>query len=81
MRTGIDLIWLDLALIAIGGYLTATLVRRRSWHVATAVVGTLLAVVATLAGFSIGVYIAPIAAILLTLSALGMRSNGRVTPK
>jgi hypothetical protein len=63
------MIWTYALLILTGLCLTVLLAHRRSRHAVTAGVGTVVAIVALLGGFSIGIYIFPVALVLLALSA------------
>ncbi len=63
------MMWLYLLLVLIGVVLTVLLARRHSRHVWTAGAATVLAVFSVLSGFSIGIYVAPIALLLLVLAA------------
>jgi hypothetical protein len=71
------MIWLYLLLVLLGVFLTVLLARQHSRHVGTAVAGTALAVCSVLSGFSIGIYVAPIALLLLVLAALHVRHPRR----
>jgi hypothetical protein len=62
------MIWTNLALIVLGIAL-GVLLRRRGVPTWPALLGTLLAIFATLTGFSIGVFVTPIAAAALLLAA------------
>jgi hypothetical protein len=61
-------IWVYLLLLIAGLLLTARLLARRSWQACTAAMGTLVAGLAVLGGFSIGIYLAAVAAILLIVA-------------
>jgi hypothetical protein len=62
------MIWTNLALVVLGIAL-GVLLRRRGVPTWPALLGVLLAVFATLTGFSIGVFVTPIAAIVLLAAA------------
>ena len=67
------------AVAVIGLALTVRLVTWRSPHAITAGAGTVLAALAIVSGFSIGVYLAPIALLVLALAAAPhLRPVGRV---
>jgi hypothetical protein len=66
---------LYLLLTVAGIVVTVMLTRRRSWHVVTGMIGTLLAILSVVAGFTAGPYIAPIALIVLLLACLGLRHH------
>ena len=61
-------IWIYLLLLIAGLLLTARLLTRRSWQTCTAAAGTLVAGLAVLGGFSIGIYLAAVAAMLLIVA-------------
>ena len=63
------MIGLYLLLVLSGIVVTAMLAVRRSRHAITAGVGTLVAILSVLSGFSIGIYLAPVALLLLLLAA------------
>lgn len=63
-----------LLLLLVGIGLTARLAVRRSRQACIAAAGTLVAGLATLGGFSIGIYLAGIAAVLLIVA--GSRVHG-----
>jgi hypothetical protein len=71
------MIWLYLVLVLVGVVLTVLLARRHSRQVWTAGAGTVLAAFSVLSGFSIGIYVAPIALLLLVLAAphVGIRDR------
>jgi hypothetical protein len=71
------MIWLYLLLVLLGVVLTVLLARRHSRHVWTAGAATVLAVFSVLSGFSIGIYVAPIALLLLVLAAPHARHRER----
>ena len=64
------MLWLYLLLVVIGGALTYAHVRRRARYRWVAVAGTVLAAYAVLSGFSIGIYVAPVALLVLAAAAL-----------
>lgn len=64
------MIWLYLTIFLIGCGLPIRLGAWRSRHVITAGVGTALAAFAILAGFSIGLIIAPLALVVLASAAV-----------
>lgn len=66
------MIWVYLLLFLSGLVLTGRLIARRSGHACTAAAGTLLAGLAILGGFSIGSYLAAIAAVLLMVAGARM---------
>ncbi len=72
------MVWLYVALFVAGIVLTIKLGRRRSRHVITAAIGTALAFLAILAGFSIGVLLAPLALVLLLVCVPRLRHHDRV---
>ena len=72
------MIWVYVTVLLVGLALTIRLAAWRSRHAITAGIGTLLAAFAIITGFSIGVYVAPLAVIVLALAAaphLGSRSD------
>jgi len=73
------LIWFDLLLVILGLMLAITLHRRGSPSTSIAIAGTVLGIFAIITGFSIGVYIAPLAAVVLLFAARGLRSGDHVT--
>jgi hypothetical protein len=57
-------------LLALSGIVVTTMLAvRRSGHAVTAGIGTLVAFLSILSGFSIGIYLAPVALLLLLLAA------------
>ena len=72
------MIWLYLLLILAGLILTVHLARRRSRQVWVAALGTVLACLAVVTGFSIGPLVALVAAALLALAVVRSRSPARV---
>lgn len=73
------MLWLYLLMVLLGVVLTAMLSWRRSRHAVTAIIGTLLAVFAIITGFSIGIFVAPIALVVLGVAAFGLVSRERGT--
>lgn len=73
---GERVIWVYLLLLLAGLLLTGRLMVRRSRQVYTAAAGTVLAVLAILGGFSIGIYLAAGSAVLLILAG----ARGRTGP-
>jgi hypothetical protein len=71
------MIWLYLLLVLLGVVLTVVLARRHSRHVWTAGAASVLAVFSVLSGFSIGIYVAPIALLLLVVAARHVRHQDR----
>lgn len=63
------MILLYLTILLAGIALTIRLATWRSRHAITAGIGTLLAAFAILTGFSIGVFVAPVAVIVLAVAA------------
>jgi hypothetical protein len=72
-------IWLYVLMTLLGVVLTVLLASRRSRHVWTAGAGTVLAAFSVLSGFSIGVFVAPIALLLLLLAVPQLRRRNRTT--
>jgi hypothetical protein len=72
------MIWLYLLLVLSGLVLTVRLARRRSRHTLTAAGGTALSVLAILGGFSIGIYFAAVAAVLLIFAGAQVAHHDRV---
>jgi len=72
-------IWLYLLMTLLGVVLTVLLAGRRSRHVWTAGAGTVLAAFSVLSGFSIGIFVAPIALFLLLLAVPHLRRRNRTT--
>ncbi len=67
------MIWFYLLLLLAGIVLAVRLAVRRSRHLGTAAGGTLLAALAILGGFSIGIYLAAVAAVLLIVAGSSVR--------
>ena len=63
------MIWLYLTILIIGIALTIRLTVWRSRHGITAALGTSLAVLAVLSGFSIGYIVAPVALLIIAAAA------------
>ena len=73
------MVWIALLLTFLGVAFTAVLARRGSRQVWTAVAGTLLALFAVLSAASIGIFIMPLAALLLLIAAPRLRRSDRTT--
>lgn len=71
------MIWVYLLLLLAGILLTGRLAVRRSRQAYTAAAGTVLAALAILGGFSIGIYLAAVSAIVLTIA--GTRAGAGAT--
>ena len=69
------MVWFYILLVILGLILTAALARRKSMLVLLAIAGTLLAIFSIITGFSIGVYVAPLAAVVLGFATAGLRPN------
>lgn len=67
------MIWFYILLVILGVILTVALARRKSVVMLVAMAGTLLAIFAIITGFSIGVYVAPLAALVLGFATAGLR--------
>ena len=63
------MILLYLLLVLSGLVVTTMLAVRRSRHATTAGIGTLVAFLSILSGFSIGIFLAPVALLILLLAA------------
>jgi hypothetical protein len=72
-------LWLALLLTIMGIVFTVLLARRGSRQVWTAAAGTFFAVLAVLGAASIGIFLMPIAALLLLIAAPRLRRFDRTT--
>jgi hypothetical protein len=63
--------------LLVGVMISVRLVRQRSHHAYTGWAGVLLAVFAILTGFSIGPFIAPLAALLIAVAAGALEAHHR----
>jgi hypothetical protein len=73
------LLYVLLTVLGLG--LTARLVTWRSPHALTAGAGTMLAAFAVVGGFSIGVYVAPVALFVLALAVAPHLGQSTASPK
>ena len=72
------MIWLYSLLVLSGLVLTVRLAQQRSRHTLTAGGGTVFALLAILGGFSIGIYFAAVAALLLIFAGTQFTRRDRV---
>jgi hypothetical protein len=77
----VSMIWIMLLLVAAGLWLSHRLQHRPGVHRRQALIGLGLALLALISGFSIGLLVAAVAAVLLILAAQGLSSNDRVATR
>ena len=73
------MVWIAFVLTFLGVVFTAVLAARGSRYVWTAAAGTLLSLFAVLSSASIGIFVMPVAALLIVIAAPRLRDRDRTT--